>query len=595
MGGSKTTSETKTKIPQEIRERGTTITNAAMSGYFNPTGRYTPYQYGGSGQQPNYTPVSQSNPYSQGSVTNGQTQTGGAYSQSASHPTNGQYTYQPINQGATWTETTGGQQQPSYNYANNNWIAGGGNTGGTQTTPSYAGQTPTSYNEHGDPMYSYAPQQTTPQVTKTGTGGYISNKGVVSPNTGTPTGIPGVNLLTMNKKGEGTYSYDPGPDYGFGGMNAGNWDWSGTGEATTGSLNAFHDQAGINIGQANNIYNQAAGGYQDYLNGATLAGTDAWWNNQVAGPNYTTENINRFMNPYDNLVIGQGVRDIGTAMQQQRLQDQSRAAQANAFGGTRHAVLDNLNAASAMQTLSDFVGSQRQQGFNQAVGQYNTDYGQGLQAAGQNFNQGMSYADLLSKLGTQQQTQDLAAGDAQLKAADASIALGNIYTARDEAAKQNAYQYGYLDARNFPLEVYERMAGINAMQPVNRTSTTTTSQSGGWLGPAIGAVGSIFASDERLKEDVHDRDPEKVLGAFSKVRPKTYSYTDEAREAFPDVTADGERRGFIAQDYAKAFKRDNVDLGGGIQGMDVANVLGDLVAAVHGLEARTRKLKKRAV
>jgi hypothetical protein len=35
-------------------------------------------------------------------------------------------------------------------------------------------------------------------------------------------------------------------------------------------------------------------------------------------------------------------------------------------------------------------------------------------------------------------------------------------------------------------------------------------------------------------------------------------------------------------------------MGGGYQGMDVANVLGDLVAAVHGLEARTRKLKKRA-
>jgi hypothetical protein len=406
---------------------------------------------------------------------------------------------------------------------------------------------------------------------------------------------PGQRYTGFNYGGTGAGQNAPS------GSDAGNYDWSGVGQATTGQLNGYHTQAGQNISTANTAYNNAGTSYQPYINSAGQAASTAQGNTAgiVNMPDFNQANLSKFFNPYQQNVIDQGRRQIGDAMTQGRLENQSRAGLAGAFGGTRHAVLDSLNQSNAMTTLSDFVGSQLAQGYGQAVNQYNTDYGQQLsaqglnnQAAGQNYGQGMQYANFLQGLGQQQQTQDIAAGDAQLKAAEAAKSLGNIYTAQDEAQKQNAYQYGYLDARNYPLEVYERLAGINAMQPVNRTSTTKSS--GGWLGPAIGAAGSIMASDERLKESVDDIDPEEVLGAFSQVRPKTYTYKAEAREAFPEATADGRRRGFMAQDYEKAFKRKNVDMGGGYQGMDVANVLGDLVAAVHGLEARTRKLKKRA-
>jgi hypothetical protein len=144
------------------------------------------------------------------------------------------------------------------------------------------------------------------------------------------------------------------------------------------------------------------------------------------------------------------------------------------------------------------------------------------------------------------------------------------------------------------LEVYERLAGINAMQPVNRTSTSTTSQSGGWLGPAISAGGTVagaMISDERAKENVETPDAEGVLSAFSKIPPKSYEYKSEVRARHPDLTAPGRRTGFMVQDYERAFgtKAREVD---GIKTVDIPEIMGRLVVAVGALEKRTRKKGK---
>lgn len=384
----------------------------------------------------------------------------------------------------------------------------------------------------------------------------------------------------ITKAAMGEY-FDPAARY----QNYNYGDHAQTGRDTTGQMNGYHSAAG-------NQYTQAATGYQPYLSGANNAASAAQGNTAgtYAGPNFTNENIQRFQNPYNQNVIDAGVRQIGEAMTQGRLDNQSRAAMAGAFGGTRHAVLDSLNQQNAMTNLSDFIGTHLAKGYDNAVNQYNTDYSQGLQAqqlnnqaSGQNFSQGMDYAKFLQGMGQQSQSQALASGKAFTD-------LGNIYTAQEQAQKDNAYEKGYLDRRNYPMEIYERLAAINAMQPVNRTSTS--SQSGGWLGPAIGAVGSIMGSDVNMKENVVERDPEDVLGAFSEVKPYEYTYKEKAREANPDITAPGVRRGFMAQDYEKAFKRaTGPTTRDGYKTVDLNNVIGDLVAAVHGLEKRTRVLK----
>lgn len=372
--------------------------------------------------------------------------------------------------------------------------------------------------------------------------------------------------------------------------NYGNY--RGVGAATTGQLNNNHRQA-------ENQYQAATTSYQPYINRANTAITDAAANNQASqmdGPNFNQANIDKFMNPYKDLVINQGLSDIDRAMNATRLNNQTAAARAGAFGGARHGVIDAEGQRTAADTAQRFVGEQLNTGWDKAVGQYNTDFSQGLQAGtfnnaakAQNFSQGSSLSQILANLGQQQQSQQLAAGDKLMS-------LANIKMAQEQAQKDNAYQKGYLDKRDYPMDIYERLASMNAMQPVNRTSTTTGTQStsGGWLGPAIGAAGTILASDKNAKENIEAMDPEDVLGAFAKVKPYSYTYKPEVLDDLPEITRPGKRHGFMAQDLEKAFKKPSGPVVNGVKTVDMAEVMGNLVAAVHGLEKRTRSLKKRA-
>lgn len=392
--------------------------------------------------------------------------------------------------------------------------------------------------------------------------------------------------------------FDPAKKYtDFNSSDPNYQNYQSVGQNTTGQLNQYN-QAG---GTASQQYNNAATGYQGYFNAANQGLNTANQNNQagqVSGPNYNSANIQNFMNPYQQNVIDQGVRQIGEGINSQRLNNQSRAAQAGAFGGARHGVVDAEAQKTGAQSLSDFVGTQLSQGFNQAVNQYNTNFGQGLQATNQNnqakaqnFNQQNSLSQLLYNMGNSDSQNQLAAGNANLN-------LGNVITQQEQAQKDNAYNKGYIDRRDRPIDIYDRLMGINSMQPINRTSTSTgtQSQSGGWLGPALGAAGSIFASDERAKENIEDVDPEAVLGAFSQVSPKTYTYKDEVLKSHPDLTRPGTRTGFMAQDLERAFNKPSGPTIGGVKTVDIAEVMGNLVAAVHGLEKRTRKFapKKRS-
>jgi hypothetical protein len=365
-----------------------------------------------------------------------------------------------------------------------------------------------------------------------------------------------------------------------------------TGAATTGQLNQYNSAGGA----AGQNFANAGTGYQGYFNQAKTGLEQANNNNQatgVAGPNYSSDALQKFMNPYTQNVIDQGVTEIGRDLDSQMQSNSDAAAKAGAFGGARHGIIDSESQRNAAATLQNFIGSQLNTGFTNAQNQYNTDQSQQIAAntannaaKQQNFNQQQSLSQLLANLGQQDSENQLAVGSANLN-------LGNVITAQDQAQKTNAYNYGYLDQRNYPMDIYQDLAGINAMQPTNRTSTTTESQSGGWLGPALGAAGAIM-SDERMKEEIEEVNPEEVLGAFAKVTPKSYVYKDDARKAYPELTAPGRRTGFMAQDLEGAFGKPSGHDLDGIKTVDVGEMIGRLTAAVHGLEKRTHHLRKAA-
>lgn len=331
-------------------------------------------------------------------------------------------------------------------------------------------------------------------------------------------------------------------------------DYAQQGKDRTGQLNEFHDQGGAAVTGAQTSY-------QPYMTEAadTTRGAFA----KTSGQGYA-DDVQQYMNPFESGVLGNMDYDRDVSLNSYK----DNVAKSSAFGNDRRAI----GEAEIYGANDRNKAQMRYAGYNDAVGQHNTA-----------FNQGITTANTLADLGTTTQTN-------QLRGAEAADQHGNLITAQQQAEK-DAAKGAYED----PLAYSERLAAINAMQPVNRTSTSTgtSSTSGGWLGPALGAAGqaAAFASDERLKEDIADVDPEAVLGAFSSIPTKTYKYTDDAREHFPDLTADGERTGFMAQDYEKAFDGDGVKDLDGVKIMDVPNVVGKLVVAINGLEKRTRNLK----
>jgi hypothetical protein len=365
--------------------------------------------------------------------------------------------------------------------------------------------------------------------------------------------------------------------------------YGGYGEQRTGQLNQGHQVAGQQFGDA-------TGSYQPYINAATHSIAGSQNRNQAEGmygPQYNSQNIQRYMNPFIQGVIDRGIGDIGDAMNKTRLDNQSRAAGAGAFGGARHGVIDAESQSTAADTMQRFVGDQLAGGFNQAVGQYNQDFQNQMaalditnRAKQQNVNTDTALSQLYANLGQQLQGQQIAGGDANLK-------LAEIVRQQDQTERDKAYG-AYLEERDYPMEIYERLAAVNAMQPHNRTTTTTgttsTSGAGGGFpwGAAIGAAGSII-SDVREKEDIKSVNPESILRKFAKVPSKSYEYKEEAKAKYPEMTGEGRRYGFMAQDLEKALPGTVKTLDDGVKTVDVGNTLGSLVAAVTALEKRTRK------
>lgn len=341
--------------------------------------------------------------------------------------------------------------------------------------------------------------------------------------------------------------------------------------------------------QAQGAYAQAGQSWQPWQSQAasTAQGASAHTAQGVSGPDYSTAAVQGFMNPYLEAKTQPQLAEMERQRQIAKVADNDKAAAAGAFGGARHGVADSLTNEGFDRARTAYLGQEYSDAFNNAQGQYNTNFTQGLQAnaannaaAGQNFNQGMTYADFLSGQG--QNTFNN-----QNTTADKQLGLTNTLQGLDQAAiDRNVEESRY--AQDYGLGIYERLQALNAMQPTNRTSTAT--QPSNPLGTALYAAGSIIPmfSDARVKEDVEDLDPERVLGAFAELPSKTYRYKDELEEAWP-----GERTGFMAQDYERIFRTPSAEIGG-VKTIDVPQLLGRLAVAVKGLEARTRKPKRKA-
>jgi hypothetical protein len=94
--------------------------------------------------------------------------------------------------------------------------------------------------------------------------------------------------------------------------------------------------------------------------------------------------ISKYMNPYTDSVVNSTLGDLERARQMQRVNDQQKATQANAFGGSRSGVADSLTNEAFGRTAASTAANLRQSGFNTAAGLSESDAARGLNAGQSN-------------------------------------------------------------------------------------------------------------------------------------------------------------------------------------------------------------------
>lgn len=97
---------------------------------------------------------------------------------------------------------------------------------------------------------------------------------------------------------------------------------------------------------------------------------------------FNPDQINRFMNPYQEEVIGAAMGDIERQRQMQQVTDASSATRAGAFGGSRQAVQSALTNEAALRQGASTAANMRSQGYAQAAQLAQQSQQMGLQGVG---------------------------------------------------------------------------------------------------------------------------------------------------------------------------------------------------------------------
>jgi hypothetical protein len=198
---------------------------------------------------------------------------------------------------------------------------------------------------------------------------------------------------------------------------------------------------------------------------------------------YNQGNINQYMNPYLNDVVGSAVANINQTNAQQQQQVLGDSIQRGAFGGDRagiaQAELARQQNLSNNATISNLLG----QGYSQAQGEFNNQQQTNLATQLQNRSLQSTNALNLANLGTQGQ-------QAALQQAQAQYGYGSAEQQQQQAGLSTAYQQ-YQNQQAFPYQQLSYYAGLaSGAAPALGGTTTGYSPT---LSPAnaIGQIGQL--------------------------------------------------------------------------------------------------------
>jgi len=196
--------------------------------------------------------------------------------------------------------------------------------------------------------------------------------------------------------------------------------------------------------------------------GSQLAGA-AGFGSLGAGQNYAMQAMNpyatrAYMSPYMEGAVAPQMREAARQSAMLGQENQAKAVQQGAFGGSRSAIVEAERQRNLQQQMGDIYGKGAQTAFEQArqAQQFGADLGlKGYGQAGQ-------AAQALGELGKTQYAQEEAAGKAKLSA-------GQMLQARDQAILDQRYQ-DFLSQRGDPQQKMAFLSDILHGAPVGGTT-----------------------------------------------------------------------------------------------------------------------------
>ena len=219
-------------------------------------------------------------------------------------------------------------------------------------------------------------------------------------------------------------------------------------------------------------------------------GVGSYVPSQVAAAPLTGVDLSGYMNPYTDQVISSTMADLNRQQQIQDANDAAQATAAGAFGGSRSAVLQNLDDDSFARADASTLAGLNQQNYTQAQGAAESDLAraqaasQANQAAGlQGANLNLNAANALAGMGGQQLSQ-------ALQQAGALQTAGDAQQQNQQAQLNAAYQQWQL-AQQYPLTMQGLLnQTIGTIPRTGTTSSSSSSQSTGMSG--LNGLGSIL-------------------------------------------------------------------------------------------------------
>lgn len=215
----------------------------------------------------------------------------------------------------------------------------------------------------------------------------------------------------------------------------------------------------------------------------------------AANPQNFQSQVGGYMNPYLQMSLAPQLAEANRNYDISGLNQQAKATQAGAFGGSREAIMAAENERNRNMGLNSIIG----QGYNTAFGNAQNQFNQSQQQALQGLGVGLQGATALGQLGQNQYGQQMGINQLQ-----------NQYGAQQQTQDQNMLNQQYQDFQNQVNYPYKQLGFMSDMLrglPLSQGASTMYQAQPSLASQAVGlgllgkGVGAFAEGGEVEQED----------------------------------------------------------------------------------------------